>query len=165
MIAVNSSPIINLAKQGQLALLEKCFKKVVMPVSVYDEILKKSESPESIALNKAISEKWILVQKVSVMSKLETKNIAQGEKEAISLAYRHKTMLIIDDDSAKKYASIFGVESHGTLFVIYSACVKKLIDKKKAINLMEGIIAEGFYISSELYTKFISLLDALNSYP
>ena len=161
MIVVNSSPIINFAQQGRLDILQKCFKKVIIPVSVYDEIMQKSESPESIALNKAISEKWILVKKTSVMGKLETKNIGQGEKEAISLAYKHKTMLVIDDDSAKKYASIFGVKPHGSLFVSYLACVKKLIDKKKAIRLLEGMIAEGFYISLELHAKFITLLDSL----
>ena len=161
MIVANSSPIIILAKQGLLDLLEKCFKKVITPKGVYDEVMQKSGAPEAIALNKAIKGKWISVQKVPILSQLESKNIGQAEKEAISLAYYHKSILIIDDDSAKKYASIFGVEAHGTFYVIYLACTKKLIDKTSAKNLLESMIADGFYVSSELYSRFISLLNTL----
>lgn len=160
MIVANSSPIIILAKQGLLDLLEKCFKKVIIPKSVYDEVMQKN-TPEAIAFNRAIKGKWISVQKAALMAELETKNIGQGEKEAISLAHHHKSLLIIDDDSARKYASIFGVEAHGTFYVIYLACARKLIDKTSAKNLLENMIADGFYVSSELYSRFISLLNTL----
>ena len=155
MIVSNSSPIIILAKQGMLDLLKKCFKEVIIPESVYEEIMHKSGTPEAIAMNHAIKEKWISVRKVAVIVKLETKKIGQGEKEAISLAYRLKSLLLIDDDSAKKYASIFGVESHGTFYVIYLACTRKLLDKSSAKEVLENMIADGFYISSEFYSRFM----------
>ena len=161
MIVSNSSPIIILAKQGMLDLLKKCFKGVIIPESVYEEIMHKSGTVEAIALNQAIKEKWISVQKVAVIVKLETKKIGLGEKEAISLAYKHKSLLVIDDDSAKKYASIFGVESHGTFYVIYLACTRKLLDKSSAREVLENMIADGFYISSEFYSRFIKLLDTM----
>ena len=161
MIVANSSPVIILAKQGMLNLLEKCFEKAIIPQSVYDEVIHKGDTPEAIALNKAIEEKWISVRKAAVMPKLETKNISQGEKEAISLAYKHNCLLIIDDDSSKKYASIFGVEAHGTFYVIYLACTKKLIGKTEAKQILESMIADGFYVSSEFYSRFIILLDKL----
>ena len=162
MIVSNSSPIIILAKQGMLDMLKKCFKEVIIPESVYEEIMHKNGTPEAIALNHAIKEKWISVQKVAVIVKLETKKIGQGEKEAISLAYKHKSLLLMDDDSAKKYASIFGVEAHGTFYVIiYLACTRKLLDKSSAKEVLENMIADGFYISSEFYSRFIRLLDTL----
>lgn len=161
MIVSNSSPIIILAKQGMIHLLEKCFRKIIIPQSVYYEVMHKGDNMEAISLNKAIEEKWISVQKVEVIAKLETKNIGQGEKEAISLAHKHNCMLIIDDDSAKKYASIFGVESHGTLYVIFLACARKFISKSAAKDVLEGMVADGFYVSSEFYLRFIDLLDSL----
>lgn len=161
MIVVNSSPIIILAKQGLLELINKCFKKAIIPQSVYEEVMYKSDTPEAIALSKAIEEKWISIEKVEIIPKLETKNIGQGEKEAISLAHKHNFMLIIDDDLSKKYASIFGVEAHGTFYVVYLACAKKIIDKTEARNILEGMITDGFYVSSEFYSRFIELLDSL----
>ena len=161
MIVADSSPMIILAKQGMLNLLEECFKKVIIPQGVYEEITQKRESPEVIALEKAIEDKWVIVEKTTSAPLLDTKNISQGEKEAISLAVKHKSVLIIDDDSAKKYASIFGVEAHGTFYVIYLACARKLIDKTSAKNLLESMITDVFYVSSELYSRFISLLNTL----
>lgn len=161
MIVADSSPVIILAKQGLLGLLKKCFNKVVIPKSVHEEVMQKSGSPEAIAIAKAIAEKWVSVQKAAVIDGLNTKNIGLGEKEAISLAYNHKSLLIIDDDSAKRYASLFGVEAHGSLFVIYLACARKLIGKTDAVKILENMISDGFYISSELYSRFVSLLDAI----
>ena len=160
MIVVNSSPIIILAKQGMLDLLKKCFKKVIIPKSVYEEVMQKKDNPEVIALEKAIKNKWVVVEEVLVISMLNTKNIGQGEKEAISLASIHKSLLIIDDDFAKKYAAIFGVNAHGTFFVIYLAFIRNLIKREDAIAILERMIADGFHISSDLYSKFFELLNS-----
>src|SRR3989344_3381666 len=160
MIVADSSPIIILAKQGRLALLKGCFNKVIIPKSVHEEIMQKEDSPEAIDLNRAIKERWVVVEEAPVIPMLGTKIIGQGEKDAISLAAKHKAILLVDDDSAKKYASIFGVEAHGTFFAIYLACMKNLIKKEDAISILEGMIADGFYISSELYAKFFELLNS-----
>lgn len=161
MIVSNSSPIIILGKQGSLELLRRCFKKIIIPESVYNEVLKDKNSPESIALEEAIIDKWIIVEKASVNPLLETLNLGQGEKEAISLAVKHKIMLIIDDDSAKAYAKILGVKAHGTLYVLYIAVLKKYIDKAGAKSILERMIRDGFYISTDIYSRFLELLNSL----
>ena len=160
MIVSNSSPIIMLTKQGMLDIMRKCFGKVIIPKSVYDEVAQKEGSPELIALDKAIRDRWIAVEKVMVASALETKKLGKGEKEAISLAVKHKCTLIIDDDSAKAYASIFGIDAHGTLYVLYLAYKKKIIDHDNAMNAMEGMAVGGFYISNDVYTRFFDLLNS-----
>ena len=161
MIAANSSPIILLGKQGKLDLLKKCFNKVIIPRSVYEEINYNSYSTEAIQLRKAIKNKWLIVEKIEVSSSLYTENLGQGEKEAISLAEKHKIMLLIDDDSAKAYALILGVEAHGTFYVLYLACVKKLISKDEALTILKNMIEHGFFISIELYTEFVDLLKSI----
>lgn len=160
MIVADSSPVIILAKQGLLELFKKCFQKLIIPQSVYEEILQKN-TPEAIALTKAIKDKWIFVEKVAINPILKTEKIGQGEKEAISLALKHKSILIIDDDSAKKYASIFGVEAHGTLYIVYIAFIKNLIRRNDALNVLKNMIADGFYISAEIYNKFYELLGSI----
>ncbi|MBI3052223.1 DUF3368 domain-containing protein [Candidatus Woesearchaeota archaeon] len=161
MIVANSSPVITLARQGLLDLLKDCFEKVIIPECVYKEVMHKDASPEAVALARAIKAKWISVHPSPIIPNLETKNIGEGEKEAIALAHHHKFLLIIDDDLAKKYSSIFGVEAHGTLYVIYVACARKILSKSRARIALDSMIADGFYISSNLYSEFISLLDSL----
>lgn len=161
MIVADSSPVIILAKQGLLELFKKFFHKLVIPQSVYEEVMQKRETPEAIALTKAIEDKWLFVERVTVNPILKTEKIGEGEKEAISLALKHKSILIIDDDSAKKYASILGVEAHGTLYIVYLACIKNFIRRNDALNVLKGIMADGFYISAEVYNRYYELLSSI----
>lgn len=163
MIVADSSPLIMLGKQGLLPVLKKCFSKVIIPKSVYDEIMRKEGNVEATALEKAINAKWIVVEKTKSIRQFETKSIGQGEKEAIFLAVKHKCLLIIDDDSARAMASIFGVRAHGTLFVIYLACRKKLISEEEAIDSLDSMIGKGFYVSSDVYAKFLELLKLMRN--
>lgn len=158
MIVSNSSPIIILGKQGRLDLLRKCFREVIIPKRVYEEVAVKKGEPEVIALEEAAREKWLVVEKIRANKILDTGNIGEGEKEAISLAEKHKAILLIDDDSAKAYASILGVEAHGTLYAIYLSCMRKLITKDESIEILKRMIKDGFYISTDVYAKFIELL-------
>ena len=125
--------------------------------------MQKRETSEAIALTKAIEDKWLFIEKVDVNPALKTEKIGQGEKEALSLALKHKYTLIIDDDSAKEYASIFGVEAHGTFYVIYLACIKNIIRKDDALTILKSMIANGFYVSAEAYSKFYLLLDSIDN--
>lgn len=161
MIVSNSSPLIVLGKQGILGLLKKCFGRVLIPKSVYDEVTGKKDSHEAAALGKAIGDGWVAVENVAINRLLLTEKMGRGEKEAISLAAKHKTALLVDDDSAKSYAAILGVEAHGALYVLFLACSRKFITKEEAIDIFDGMVANGFYISTELYLRFAALLKSL----
>ena len=155
MIVSNSSPIISLGTVGKLELLRKGCKEVLIPSGVYEEISEKKESPEFISLQKGIEEKWIKVEKIELLPLLKTNTPGQGEKEAISLAAQHKAILIIDDDTAKAYATIMGVEAHGTLYILILAVHKNIVSKKEAIEILTHMMNAGFYISTEVYGMFL----------
>ena len=159
MIVSDSSPIIMLGKQGRLELLKKCFNTVLIPKSVYEEVTKKPQTPESISLEKAIREKWIHVENAAISKVLETKNIGQAEKEAISLAEERKAKALIDDEVAKKFASLLKVEAHGTLYAVYLSYLKGIISKEDAKNILKTMIKDGFYISTEVYARFLELVE------
>ena len=158
MIVVNTSPIITFGKQGKLDLLKQCFGKIKIPESVYREVMEKKDSVESIVLERAISENWIEVENVEINKSLNTKNLGKGEKEAITSALKNKCVVLIDDDSAKQYASILDVEAHGSLYVLYAAYMKNIIKKEEAKRIFEAMIRDGFYVSTDVYAKFLELL-------
>lgn len=159
MIVSNTTPIINFGKQGEMGILRKCFTRIIIPRGVYYEIIEKKDSPEAVALDKAVEESWIVIEDIEVDSLLKTQNIGKGEKEAISLAKKKGMPLLVDDDFAKSYASVLEVEAHGSFYVLYFAYIKKIIDKNKARDIFEKMIRNGFYVSTELYSKFFELLE------
>ncbi len=155
MIVSNSSPIISLGAIGNLSFLKRCFNEVIIPVGVYTEISRKGESPEFISLQKGIDERWIRIEKVDVLPILKTNMLGEGEKEAISAAAKYKAILIIDDDTAKAYAGIMGVESHGTLYVLILLVRKKILTRDEAIDILNQMMKTGFYLSTEVYGMFL----------
>jgi len=158
MIVANCSPLIIFGKQGRLDLLKCCFRQVRIPSAVYDEIMKKSESPEARAIEKARTEGWLRIEPVSVSTFLETTKIGKGEKEAITLAQKQECMLLVDDDGAKSYASLLGVEAHGSLFVLFYSVKKKHCTRQEVQQLLEAMLKNGMYLSTITYARFLELL-------
>lgn len=159
MMVTNTSPLINFGKQGRLDII--CSNVILIPEAVYIEILRKESSPEVLIISKAIKDKTIIVEKIRIHSLLMSARIGQGEKEAITLAYKYKCNLIIDDDSARSYAALLKVEARGTLSVLLHAVKKKKITKPEAKKLLEAMISERFYISTELYREYLELLSKI----
>lgn len=159
MIVSNTSPLIVLGKVGQLLLLKACFEKIIIPPAVVEEVLAQADSPEALALHQGITDGWILTEKVKPL--LRTTVLGRGETEAISLAAKKKYLLLLDDDTAKAYATLSGVEAHGTLYVLLLAVKKNKLSRDEAKAILQQMILSGFYISTEIYARFIDLLEKM----
>ena len=147
----NSSPLIFLSKINQLGLLRKLFNKITIPKAVQEEILIK-DKPGFIELKEAL-ENWI---EISNVKKNEDFGLGKGENAAINLARERRDELIIDDSMAIKTAAVLGINCYRTTSVILKAMHKKFINKKEAMNLINNIIEEGYYISPQVYLKIVS---------
>ena len=159
MVVINSSPIISLAKIGKLELLRKIFGRISITEQVYREIISKPTYPESIAIKKIVeSDKWIEVHKSDKITKI----LGVGEASSISLALKLKQPLIIDDKKVSFIGNTLGLKCHGTLYVILLALKKKIIkNKKEAIDILNLLINNKLYLSSDVLSEFYALLNLL----
>lgn len=157
MVIVNSSPIITLAKIGKLELLRKLFNNVSVTEQVYKEIISKPTYSETIAVKKAVeNDKWIKVHK----SRKINSALGRGEASSLSLALKLKQLLIIDDKKAVFIANTLGIECHGTLYVVLLALKKRIIkNKKEAVDIVNQLISNKLYLSSDALSEFYSLLN------
>ena len=157
---VNSSPLIALARIGKLELLRRAFSSISITEQVYHEIMSKPDYAESIAIKKAVEEeKWIKVNK----SKEINDSLGAGEASTLGLALMLRQPLIIDDKKASFIANTLGLECHGTLYVILLALKKKIIkSKKEAIDIVNLLISNKLYLSSEVLSEFYTLLNRIN---
>lgn len=162
MIISNTSPIIHLAKIGKLELLKKIFKTVLIPSSVFNEILKYPKSNEAISISKAVKEKWIKIKEITINQLLkEFDNVAKTELDVISLALNERKIILIDDQAAVKIADLFDLEVHGTLYVIIKSVKLRLLNKREAIELVNKMINNELYLSSDVYALFLERLKDL----
>ena len=85
-IVSNSTPLIHLAKIGQLELLHDFFGNILIPQAVFDEcVIEGYEHEDAILIAQA---KWLFIEYVTNhnLVKLLNADLDKGESEAITLA-------------------------------------------------------------------------------
>lgn len=158
MVVVNSSPLIVLAKINKLELMHKLFGNISITEQVYDEIMSKPYYAESVAIKKAVEERWIKVNKSKEINEV----LGVGEASTLGLALTQKQFLIIDDKKASFIANTLGIECHGTLYIILLALKKKIIkNKKEAVDIVNLLLSNKLYLSSDVLSEFYTLLNKI----
>lgn len=157
-----------LAKLGEIELLKKLFKKVVVPDEVYEEVVLKGKEGgflDSLIIEKAVKDGWLQVKKVRSDADVLrfAPELDAGEVEVLCLARKIKPrpdLLLIDDASARAIAESFGFSVKGTLYVILMAFRKGLLTKNEAKEHIDKLVLVGFRISQEIYLQLIKELES-----
>lgn len=154
----NTSPLLNLAIIGRLALIEQQFCEVLIPPAVLRELRAGESLPGSELLSDALRKGWLRVVE------LETRDVAnvlwrtldEGEAEAIALALQLETeVILLDERDGRRAALAAGLKPVGVLGVLLRArrggIVSSLRDEMTRLREMAG-----FRIASELETTLLA---------
>ena len=118
VIISDTSCLIALTDIEKLDVVSKLYKEVLI-------------TPEVAAEYKKPLPDWIIVKKVSnknLVTKIQSDGLHIGESSAIALAIEEKSIpLVLDDESARKYALSKGLEILGTITIIAKAYDKGYI--------------------------------------
>ena len=145
VVISDTSSLSNLKNIGAFGILKDLYKSV----SITPEILKeyKKEFKENIP-------EWINIKEVKNKEKFIelNKKYGAGEAEAIAYAIENpNTLIIIDDQKPKTYASNIGLNVIGTIGVIKQAVDKNIIKSKEEANdLFDRLKSTGGWISDKL---------------
>jgi len=166
-VVLNAGPLIYLGKKRKTSLLRLVFEKVLIPSEVEEEIMKLADSPEAVQLRDAVQEGWIEVERSTEDKKKQIAKlfgeIDEGEAAVIALALEgHGENVIIDDAEARTAAEYFGLKVHGTLYIILEAYKRNIFKSKTEVtDMVNNMVRRGFYLSTEVYARFLFLLDKL----
>lgn len=155
-IVSNTSPISNLAKVGQLDLIQQLYGVILIPNAVYEELL--DERAGETVITAVRSATWLeihSVQNQELVNELRDR-INVGEAEAIALAVEiEATRLLIDERLGRQAATDLGLKITGVLGILLLAKRRKTIMTVKPI--MHDLIAQAnFRISSQLYVEVLN---------
>ncbi|BBD64188.1 hypothetical protein NIES4072_21500 [Nostoc commune NIES-4072] len=154
-IVSNTSPISNLAKVGQINLLQQLYETVLIPTAVYDELLDERAGEDVItAVQSAIWLKIQVVQNQELVSELRNL-INLGEAEAIALAIEvNAVRLLIDERLGRQAATDRRLRITGVFGVLLTAKRQGLITAIKPV--MDDLVAKAnFRVSSQLYAEVL----------
>ncbi|MDP7140866.1 MAG: DUF3368 domain-containing protein [Candidatus Woesearchaeota archaeon] len=160
MIACNSTVLIFLSKLDKLSLLKELFKQVLIPEEVKREVVdegKRKNHIDAIETEKAINEGWIKVENTEIHPLLMDIGIDKGEAEAISLAYKKKLGVLLDQTHAREAAKLLVVGPKGTLYVLLLALKKRLISYDDYMLSLFDLIQFGFRMSEGVYLEAVRL--------
>ncbi len=148
VIVPDSSPLIGLARIGQLDILPQLSSRVLVPQFVWEEVtIRGSGAPGSVEVKQAT---WIEVQVVDPMLvEPFTILVDRGESEAIALARTiPNSLLLLDDSRAWWIAERLGIRRTGTGGLLRRAKEAGLIDRLRP--QLEALQANGIWIRREL---------------
>ncbi len=157
LIVSDTSPIINLAAIDYLWLLPKIYGQIILPQSVFDEIVIAGVGEPGADDIKFAD--WIEVQNchnMTLWQQLRTE-LDAGEAEAIALAVEIKAdRILIDERRGRQKAIDLSLRPVGILGVLIRAKQDGLISNLKPI--LDRLINDaGFFVNSKLYQEVLDL--------
>jgi hypothetical protein len=154
-VVCNASPLINLARVGQLSLLSRLFGRVLLPEAVWHEVVEEGQGqPGGGEIGEAA---WI--DRRVVANRQLTHSLRQdldpGEAEAIALAVEIEAdLLLMDERLGRETARHFGLRCLGLIGVMCAAKQRGyLVALKPFLEQLRD--SAGFWISSALYGQVL----------
>ena len=153
-IVSNSTPLIHLARIGQLGLLRDFFGNVMIPPAVFDECVVQGKAYRDALL--IAQADWLETKAVSDGNLVILLNaeLDRGESEAIALALQQEAdLLLLDDAEGRHKARLYALKYTGTVGILLKAKHSgKLPLLRSALDDLQGT---GFWLDNRLYQKLL----------
>lgn len=105
-VVVSSSPLISLSLIGQLELLPKLYDEIIVPKSVYNEVVVKGKGKAGSEELGSIHHFTVLETENKVLKDSIMLELDEGEAEVITIAKEKGIQnVIIDEFAGRQYAS------------------------------------------------------------
>ena len=154
-VVSNASPLINLARIGQLDLLPKVYGEVRIPEAVRREVVE--EGAGQPGAQEVDAADWIKTQTITNRPLVQAlgQDLDSGEAEAIVLALETEAdLLLMDERLGREAARHLGVTVTGLIGLFVEAKHRGLISAIKP--LLDALRDQaGFHIRQELYDQVL----------
>ncbi len=159
----DSSSLIYLGKVGLLENIGNIGEKCIIPLSVYQEVvvrgLERGETEASHIEDLVKRKVFVVRNALVILDKIPY--LTKADTEVLSLSKETGFVAIIDEAYGNSIAESYGIESHGSIFLLLKLLEKKLISKKETVNYLDIMISLGFYLSIEKYRDVLKKVEIL----
>ena len=165
-LILNATPIIYLCKIGESKFLKQLQEEKYTIQKVVEEVVDKGKSlgaPDAFIAEELIQQEIIKVKQprntafINLLSKIP--DLHKAEIYVLALAKELNGIAIIDESIAREIARIYGIEAHGTVYLILQLVYRGKIPKKKAKEAIDKMIQAGWRLTAEEYTKLTRELE------
>jgi predicted nucleic acid-binding protein len=153
---VNASPLILLAKAGQLDLLRAGAPEIIVPDAVLCEV--SARGPADPVLLEVRRAAWLkLVPAPPTPPEVLVWDLGDGESSVLALAVNDpECEAILDDRDARRCAQTLGIGSRGTIGLIVLARQIGLIPSARPV--LEQVRRAGLFVTDDLVRQALALV-------
>ena len=150
---VNASPVIALARVGQVELLTRLPRQTVIPRPVVEELFRASE--EDSARQAVESGLFKIVETAAPPSEILAWDLGPGETAVLAHVFTHrKWIAVLDDGAARRCARSLSLNITGTLAVVLLARKYGLIDS--AAQVLYDLRSADFRLDDRLIREALA---------
>jgi len=152
----NSSPVITLAKVGQLRLLDELAETILMPDAVAAEIL---AGPPLDEARVSVSAGWAQrASPIHIPQIVQEWGLGSGETNVLALALeRAPATAVLDDASARAAARALNVPLIGTLGIVLRAKLRGLIPS--AAKIIEDLRNADLFLDENVVRNALNQIN------
>ena len=145
LIVADAGPVNYLIQTGHVGVLAVLAGRVVLPVSVRAELLHRG-APDAVRAWASALPDWVEV--LAARESIEAPDISAADREAIALARElSASLLLMDDQQARRCAAALGVVTIGTAGILEAAAARGLVVLPEAL---EKLKATSCFLSEEI---------------
>lgn len=168
ILVFDSTPLIYLAKAGVLPKLAGLRMKLVIPRSVYEEVVvegRRRGKEDALVVEKLVSDASFAVadahDKDFVKRLLSNPGLSKADAETLALARELKAVAAVDESLCRSVAELEGVGFHGSVFLLFLLHKKKVISKADLKATINSMVESGWRCSTELYAAILAEIEKL----
>lgn len=149
---VNASPLITLAKAGQLVLLQGDERRLVIPKAVREEV---ANGPADDPARKAIESGFKSISDNSPSDPMVLEwGLGAGETAVLSVAKAKAGIALVDDRAARMAAKVMGIRVLGTLGVVLRA--QRMGHIRTAVEVIRALRDVGLRLDDALIREALA---------
>ncbi len=167
MTVADTGILIWLARYNNLHLLKEIYGQIEIPDKVFDEAVTAGKSngyPDAVIIESAVINEDITVKNtktsknINEMEKVFNSKLGAGEREAITLALKNDSLLLINDDEAATIANCLGMKTKGVLFILLKSVKLGLLNKNETHTIFQQMLEDGFWLAPTIAVEFERIL-------
>jgi predicted nucleic acid-binding protein len=153
---VNASPLILLAKVGQLELLRAGVPEILVPDAVLREV--SARGPADPVLLEVQRASWLrLVPTPPTPPEVLVWDLGEGESSVLSMALQDSECeALLDDRDARRCAQVLGIGTRGTIGLIILA--RQIGSIPAARPVLEQVRRAGLFATYDLVRQALALV-------
>jgi predicted nucleic acid-binding protein len=161
-LVFDATPLIHLSKVHILEKLPALKKQLLIPASVYEEVVVKGKEigkDDAVYIERLVHKNTFTIINVKKqLPALPASILSPADIDVLSYAHTTKGYAVIDEDAARNVADIMEIKTIGSVGILFHLLKAKAINKKDAKIAIDKMIENGWFCSPQLYSYIVGKL-------